>query len=354
MDPLTHDEFEWVDRAAGALRDAPVPPGPSPMVAARTIAALRMAEHAAPRMILMRRLRIAAVILVGVCAVALLVIAGRHRGSVAIRSTPKEQPGTQTPDRAPVPVVSDVPGHPIEPVPKPVSPNPVVLASNASITGRVFYHGIAPKRHAIDMHLCPQCVDAAHGTLYDESVVVNEDGTLQNVTVAISGGLPPGARFSVPSEPVLLDQKRCRFAPHVVATMVGQAVMVRNSDPFLHSVHSMDADETPAFDFAQPTIGQRLLEPLQTVETFRVKCDLHPWMSAWIRVFNHPYFSVTRGNGTFRIKHLPPGKYRIKAWHEWLGVQEKEITVIAGEPATIDFTFEPRAALAVAMPTGQN
>jgi plastocyanin len=305
-------------------------------------------------MILMRRLRIAAVILFGVCAVALLVITERHRSSVAIHSTPKEQPGTQNPDRAPVPVVPDVPGHPIEPAPKVVSPNLPVLASNVSITGRVFYHGTAPKRHAIDMHLCPQCVDAAHGTLYDESVVVNEDGTLQNVTVAISGGLPPGARFSVPSEPVLLDQKGCRFDPHVVATMVGQTVMVRNSDPCLHSVHSMDADQSPAFDFAQPTIGQRLLEPLQTVETFKVKCDLHPWMSAWIRVFNHPYFSVTRGDGAFTIKRLPPGKYTIKAWHEWLGVQEKEITVIAGKPIKIDFTFEPRAALAVAMPTVQD
>lgn len=353
MDPLTQDEFELVDRAARALRDAPVPPGPSPMAAGRTMAALRMAELAAPRRMLRRRLRIAAVILIGLCAIAVVMVAERLRNTVAIDPTAKQLPSPRH-DQSPNPVVTNAPNYHPKPSPKPVSPAPPEFASNVSITGRVFYHGTAPKRHAIDMHLCPQCVDAAHGTLYDESVVVNEDGTLQNVTVAISGGLPPGARFSVPSEPVLLDQRGCRFDPHVVATMVGQAVMVRNSDPFLHSVHSMDADQSPAFDFAQPTIGQRLLEPLQTVETFKVKCDLHPWMSAWIRVFNHPYFSVTRRDGTFAIRNLPPGKYTIKAWHEWLGVEQKEITLIAGKPAQIEFTFEPRATLAAAMPTGRD
>ena len=130
------------------------------------------------------------------------------------------------------------------------------------------------------------------------------------------------------------------FQPHVVAAMIGQEILVKNNDPMLHSVHAMDAEETPAFNFAQPADGQRMLSPFQAVKTFKVKCDIHPWMTAWVRVFNHPYFDVTHEDGTFSIKDLPPGNYTIKAWHEVFGVQEKEITVTGGEPGVIDFTFE--------------
>jgi carboxypeptidase family protein len=124
--------------------------------------------------------------------------------------------------------------------------------------------------------------------------------------------------------------------------MTGQEVIVRNLDPMLHSVHSMDAEETPAFNFPQPADAQRVLSPFQTVKTFKVRCDIHPWMTAWVRVFNHPYFDVTHDDGTFSIKDLPAGTYTIKAWHEVFGVQEKQITVTGGEPVVIDFTFEPR------------
>jgi hypothetical protein len=104
----------------------------------------------------------------------------------------------------------------------------------------------------------------------------------------------------------------------------------------------MDAEQTPAFNFAQPTLGERSVEPLQVVETFNVRCDLHPWMNAWVRVFNHPYFAVTDSVGTFAIHRLPPGNYRLKAWHESLGVQEKSFTVRSGSSTIIDFTFEAR------------
>ena len=179
------------------------------------------------------------------------------------------------------------------------------------------------------------------GPLYDDSLVVNQDGTLRNVVVSISAGLPPGEQFVPPQAPVMLDQKGCTFHPHVVAAMVGQPIVVKNSDPILHSVHSMDAELSPAFDFAQPTIGERRVNPLRAVETFQVRCDLHPWMNAWVRVFDHPFFSVTGADGSFAIQNLPAGTYRIKAWHESLGVREKSITVVAGQPSVIDFAFDP-------------
>ena len=219
---------------------------------------------------------------------------------------------------------------------------PVALASGVSIAGHVYFLGLPPPRQPIDTRMCPECARVIPGPIYDESLVVNEDATLENVVVSISAGLPPGEQFPTPPEPVVLDQKYCTFQPHVVAAMIDQPVIVRNSDPILHNIRSLDADDAPAFDFAQPTIGQRQLQPIRVVETFKVRCNLHPWMSAWVRTFDHPYFDVTRGDGTFSIRDLPPGTYRLKAWHERLGVVEKTVTVTGGEPAVVDFTFQPR------------
>ena len=119
--------------------------------------------------------------------------------------------------------------------------------------------------------------------------------------------------------------------------------MVRNSDPLIHTVHSMDAEETPVFNFALADVGPAaVVEPLQVVETFGVRCDLHPWMTAWVGAFNHPYFAVTLRRWIVRIKGLPPGNYRLKAWHESLGVREKAFTVTAESGASVDLTFESR------------
>lgn len=230
------------------------------------------------------------------------------------------------------------------PAPTESTSSPDSVASTVSITGRVFYHGPRPARRPIDTSACPQCAQVTDGPIYDESLVPNDDGSLQNVVVSISGGLPPGARFASASDPVTLDQKGCTFRPHVIVARVGQPIVVRNSDPFLHTVRSLDAEQSPAFNLAQPTIGQRQVEPLRALETFAVTCDLHPWMKAWVRVFNHPYFAVTRADGSFSLPPLMPGTYRVKAWHETLGVREKEVVVTAAaasarHPVSIDFEF---------------
>jgi len=74
---------------------------------------------------------------------------------------------------------------------------------------------------------------------------------------------------------------------------------------------------------------------------FLVKCDIHPWMSAYVGVFTNPFFDVTDANGKFSIEGLPPGTYEVEAWHEKLGVQTGSATVAAGKAATIDFRFAP-------------
>ncbi|HEY2589760.1 MAG TPA: carboxypeptidase regulatory-like domain-containing protein [Tepidisphaeraceae bacterium] len=338
QDPNNPDD-ELLDRAIASLREAPVPDGPAPIVQQRTVAALAAAGS---RDRFRRTLAMAAMILVLIGFVSTIVQLRRAvRRDVADVPQNTNLTGTPTPNPLPRGIPSTRPEHHREAIPEAIHP-PAVLASNVSITGHVFYRGPRPTRKPIDLSGCPQCAAAAGGPIYDESLVVNDDGSLQNVVVSISGGLPAGEQFASAADPVTLDQKGCTFRPHVIAARVGQPIVVKNSDPFLHTVHSLDAEASPAFNFAQPTIGERQVEPLRAVETFEVKCDLHPWMKAWVRVFNHPYFTVTRADGSFALPPLPPGTYRVKAWHETLGVREKQVVVARDHPLSLTFDFEPR------------
>ena len=130
------------------------------------------------------------------------------------------------------------------------------------------------------------------------------------------------------------------YSPHVVAMMAGQQLNVRNSDPFMHNVHSL-SNVNPAFNQAQPNKGVMPVDNLKSAEAFRVKCDVHGWMGAEIQVFDHPFFAVTGDDGTFKIQDLPPGNYKIKAWHERYGEIEQDLVVQQGKPATVDFVFKP-------------
>ena len=104
----------------------------------------------------------------------------------------------------------------------------------------------------------------------------------------------------------MLDQKGCQYVPHVLAVMVGQPIIVKNSDPFLHNVHSLAIDN-PAFNFGQPNKSTPAARspPMKVAERFKIKCDVHPWMSAYVNVFEHPYFAVTKEDGTFAIPGQP-------------------------------------------------
>ena len=327
---------EFLDRAIVSLRSLDIPTGPSESLTERTLDALDKqidrSRHSHRRW--------AAVGVAAVIAATILFVLTIGAWLPPARDTNQETRRVNTPASTPAPPLTTTqPDQHRDFTPAVPGPS-VVVASEVSVHGHVFFHGPRPARRLIDLDSCPQCAQVTDGPLYDDSLVVNDDGAIANVVVSISAGLPPGARFSIPQQPVVLNQKGCMFRPHVIAAMVGQPIEVKNSDPLLHSVHSMDAEQSPAFDFAQPTLGSRRVEPLQVVETFQVKCDLHPWMSAWVRVFNHPYFAVTGADGSFTIPPLPPGTYRMKAWHESLGVREKTIEVRAGSTSNIDFSFE--------------
>jgi hypothetical protein len=354
---------DLLDRATASLRGVPVPDGPPALVQQRTLQAIAAEQRPGIRWNVAAATAAAILIVTGVVVATLAHfrhVAQQNLADARALSdrSEKTQGSPEHPSKPRTPTAEQ--GHPVAPPPPESTTPPSTLASHIAITGHVYYRGPRPARKVIDLSACPQCAQVTHGPIYDESLVVNDDGSLQNVVVSISGGLPPGARFASASDPVTLDQKGCTFRPHVIVARVGQPIIVKNSDPFLHTVRSLDAEQSPAFNLAQPTIGQRQVEALRAVETFAVTCDLHPWMKAWVRVFNHPYFAVTGTDGSFSLPPLPPGTYRVKAWHETLGVREKEVVVTgaaagpaagagagagadagagAGHPVSIDFVF---------------
>jgi len=223
----------------------------------------------------------------------------------------------------------------------------VASMASADITGNIKLDGPAPEAKEIDMSADAGCKAQHADPVMDPTVVAGEKGELANVIVYIKADDPAALGGKAGEGPVVLDQKGCMYAPHVLTMTVGQELMVKNDDTFLHNVHSL-ATINPAFNFGQPNKdeGKKVPEQPKAMEIFRVKCDVHPWMSAYIGVFEHPFHAVSGEDGKYTIKgKLPDGEYTLVAVHEKFGEKEEKITVKDGK-ADKDFSFKPEAAMA--------
>ena len=170
----------------------------------------------------------------------------------------------------------------------------------------------------------------------DESLVVGPGRGLKNVIVYLKDA--PRATF-VLQTPAVLDQVKCMYVPHVLAVQAGQTLRIKSSDACMHDVH-MKSLVNPDSNYGFPGVGQKDIT-LQFAEApFAVRCDVHPWMNAWIGVFDHPWFAVTSEDGSFTIEHVPAGKYTLVAWQETLPEQEETIHVTSPGNCEADFTFE--------------
>ena len=207
----------------------------------------------------------------------------------------------------------------------------------ASISGTVTYVGGVPEMAPLDMSTDPVCVDLNHeNPQRREVLVLGAERRLANVLVQLKGRLPRNGD-APPGAVVEFDQSGCRFSPHVFALRVGQTLRVLNPDGTLHTVHAYSR-VNPSFNDAMPrfrTMLERVFAQAEPVP-FVVKCEVHPWMSAWVAVFDHPYYFVTGRDGSFRIGNLPAGTYELELWHERLPAQTHTVTVGVGESARVD------------------
>ncbi|NIO06941.1 MAG: hypothetical protein GTO40_02715 [Deltaproteobacteria bacterium] len=169
----------------------------------------------------------------------------------------------------------------------------------------------------------------------DESLLVNVDGGIENAVVILHGA---SNHFEKSSRKIVLDNKACRFAPHVQVARLGSEVVLRNSDPILHDVHARLNSNT-LFNVGLPTWRQ-VKRRLTKAGIVKIECEvLHTWMSAFIVVTSSPYFAVTGADGRFSIAGVPVGDYELEVWHERLGRQSKTVTILEGLRSEVNFDF---------------
>jgi hypothetical protein len=217
-----------------------------------------------------------------------------------------------------------------------------ILSSNVfagNVSGKINFKGAAPSRQIIKMSADPKCLKMHGGKdVPSEQAIVNANNTLKDVFVYVKKGLE-GKSFPTPADKVTIEQKGCQYMPHVLGIMTKQQLEIINDDPVIHNIHALPKNNA-AFNIGQPKMGQRNTKTFDKPEIMvKVKCDVHPWMGAWVGVLSNPYYAVSDDKGNFTIKGLPAGEYDLEAWHEKFGTQTLHVKVGAGDTGNSDFTF---------------
>jgi plastocyanin len=214
-------------------------------------------------------------------------------------------------------------------------PTPIQIdpATVGTVSGEVRFDGLPPPPTVLQLAAWPECITQHGGPIGTGDALVHGDGKVENVLVYVKEGLG-GRVFTVPDTPVVIDQKGCVFVPRVAAAQVGQPVRFLNSDPLLHNVHG------GGWNFSLGTVGASRTTSVPTEQPIiALKCDIHPWMVAYLGVFAHPYFAVTGPDGHFTLENLPQGSYVIEAWHERFGTRTANVSLRAKETKAVGFTF---------------
>ncbi len=214
----------------------------------------------------------------------------------------------------------------------------------ADLTGTVTLKGTPPKEKDITpLKEDPNCGKLHSSMPTTHFYVVGAKGELADVVISVEGisGKSTGASAS----PAMLDQKGCEYVPQILAVQTGQKIVVKNSDPVLHNVDVQPAagSGNQGANQAQMPNGPDLTFSFAKPEMFlKIKCDVHPWMFAWVSVFDSPYFAVSGKDGSFKIANLPPGKYKVQAAHRKAGTVTQEVEVKEGEPTKVEFALEAK------------
>lgn len=173
----------------------------------------------------------------------------------------------------------------------------------------------------------------------DRSLLVDGNGGIANVVVSLKA---KDFKVQIPKEPVVIDQRGCRFEPHVMAVPAGTTLRFLNSDGTNHNIHTYAKKNQNKNNNVSG--GQNLDHKVDQAEVFEVKCDIHPWMKGYVFVTKDTHFAVTNVAGEFELKGVPDGAYKLSLWHETMGkAKTKEVTVKNGTIAEITHEWEKAA-----------
>jgi plastocyanin len=189
------------------------------------------------------------------------------------------------------------------------------------LKGRFVFDGPIPKPKAI-AGLPPGCGNQ----VFEEDLVVDPNGGLANVMIYVKGKVKVHPDYDKTADAtVVLDNKGCRFNPHVQGVRVGQTLQIKNSDPVAHNTNIVGRNLQMNPLIAAGTASDQKIEAPETLPAM-VSCNIHPWMKGRILVRSNPYFAISGKDGSFEIKNLPAGDLDFIVYHERSGyVQDAEL-----------------------------
>lgn len=207
------------------------------------------------------------------------------------------------------------------------------VTDGGTIEGKIVYQGSVPMRKIIPTKDTEVCGDIRE----EPQVRVGPDKGVQDAVVYLEE-IEQGKAWPEQQEAPVLDNKDCRFEPHVQVIPSG-SLGVHNSDPVLHNTHGFYGRRT-AFNIALPNQGQTIDVELRRPGEVRIECDAHGWMLGWVYVLDHPYHAVTGEDGTFTISDVPPGEYTLIANQEYTGPTEAPVKVTAGQATEVSIELK--------------
>ena len=202
------------------------------------------------------------------------------------------------------------------------------LAISGSLNGTAIFSG---KIEQLKPYKTGKYKKACGTDIPNESMLIDNKG-VRNVVISIHG-----EKLKKRGGEYRLDQKKCRYEPHVIAVPLDSELKIHTSDPINHNIHTYSFENDPINIMFLP--GQDAYsQEMEEAEVIKVECDLHDWMRAWVVVTPNAYSAVSGADGSFEIPDVPPGKYELTAWHETLGSLTKNITV-GNDGLNVNFDF---------------
>lgn len=204
------------------------------------------------------------------------------------------------------------------------------VTNGGAISGRVTYDGSPPKPEKVTITQDPGTCGTSREL--DEWQVSPTGGVKDAVVYLVD--IKSGKKMDFPAKPVL-DQKGCRYDPHMQIVGKNASLEVKNSDPILHNIHSYQEGRT-ILNIAEPKQGMTVDKKMSKAGGESLKCDIHNFMRGGLFVADNPYAVVTDSDGKYELKDVPPGTYQIGTFHEVAGTKMGSVTVPAGGKVTYD------------------
>lgn len=206
------------------------------------------------------------------------------------------------------------------------------VSRTAAVRGRIILAGAVPKPKPLPVFKSRSFCGAE---VKNETLLISRDGGVTNGVVILR---PVHPASTATPEQLVLDNKRCAFTPHVQVAFVGSELLLKNSDPILHTVHARLGTET-LFNVGLPKWRQ-VIKRLDRIGLIRINCDvLHTWMSAVIVVTDSPFVAISDAKGEFSVNGLSAGDYQMEVWHERLGVQRQKVSLAQNGVAAIEIVY---------------